>query len=53
MKQTLKLTPDQFLKLINRYAYETKENNYNRISYKDYKKWYNAVVKFVNWEPSI
>ena len=50
MKQTqFKLTPHEMAKLQGKYAYETKENNYTRISDKDYKEWYNAVIKFVDW----
>ena len=42
-----KLTQHEFLKLINRYAYETKENNYTRISEKDYKEWHSNILKYV------
>jgi len=44
-----RLTVREFLKLQGKYAYATKENNYNQLSYDEYKKWYEAVIKFVDW----
>ncbi len=44
-----KISPHEMAKMQGRYAYETEFNNYNRISYSDYKKWYDAVIKYVDW----
>ncbi len=45
-----KITQHEMLLMQNRYAYENEFNNYTRMSDKDYKEWYNAVIEFVNWK---
>ncbi len=43
-----KISPYEMVKMQNRYAYETEFNNYTRMSYKDYKEWYDTVIQFVD-----
>lgn len=40
------ISTDEMLALQNRFAYATKENNYNELSYKDYKEWYDKVSQY-------
>jgi hypothetical protein len=40
------ISTDEMLELQNRYAYAHEYNNYNELSYKNYKDWYDKVSQY-------
>lgn len=45
------ISTEEMLRLQNRYAYGHDYNNWNGLSYKDYKDWYNSVRKY--YDPNL